>query len=172
MNSIARETEQSNSIETLKGVHRKFCTGVTIVTASFEGELRGLVVNAFSSISLSPPLVMVAINKNTATHEFLYKTKDFAINLIGDNQLDIVRRFSSPVTDKFKGVEWEMGDNGSPLLAGSSAFLEVSVVSRVQAFTHTVFVARVTRSGVFETDPMLYFNGSFFAASGLSEPMP
>jgi flavin reductase (DIM6/NTAB) family NADH-FMN oxidoreductase RutF/predicted ester cyclase len=151
--------------ESLKAVHRKFATGVTIVTASLDGEPRGLVVNAFASVSLTPPLVLVAINRNAATHEFLFRSRNFAINILAADQEDLAKRFSQPIADKFTGIDWAPGEGGAPLLDRTAASLEVEIEERAWALTHTVFVGRVTGARVSARSPLVYLGGQFFDAA-------
>jgi flavin reductase (DIM6/NTAB) family NADH-FMN oxidoreductase RutF len=90
----------------MKQVNRRFVTGVTAVTAR-DGELpRGLAVNAFASISLDPPTVMVAVQHTSSTHECLFRAEHLAINILSTDQLDVVTRFATKSDDKFAGLEW------------------------------------------------------------------
>jgi flavin reductase (DIM6/NTAB) family NADH-FMN oxidoreductase RutF/predicted ester cyclase len=155
--------------ESLKAVHRKFATGVTIVTASLDDEPRGLVVNAFASVSLTPPLVLVAINRNAATHEFLFRNRNFAINILAADQEDLAKRFSQPIADKFAGIPWSPGEGGAPLLEGTAASLEVEIEERAWALTHTVFVGRVTGARVSARSPLVYLGGKFFDAAQMTD---
>lgn len=139
-------------VDEVRKLHRKFASGVTIVTARVGEENRGLVVNAFSSVSLDPPLILIAVNRMAATHDFLYRTPSVAVSIVSDEQVDLVRRFSSPVADKFEGVDWQSGANGSPIISHSSAYLEGNILSRLQVHSHTMFIVRITRvvvSGLF-----------------------
>jgi flavin reductase (DIM6/NTAB) family NADH-FMN oxidoreductase RutF len=159
------------SPDDLKAVHRSFPTGVTIVTAVVDGEPRGLVVNAFASISLSPPLIMVAIQRATATHEFLFRGRHFAVNILASDQMALAQRFAQPLPDKFEGVAWEPGRCGAPVLAGSAALLEAQIEERAQATTHTVFVGRVTRAEAANRPPLLYMGSQFYDAAAVGPPL-
>ena len=66
----------------LKQVNRQFVSGVTVVTAMDGQTPRGLAVNAFSSISLDPPTVMVAVQRTSSTHDCLYRATHLAINIL------------------------------------------------------------------------------------------
>lgn len=158
-------------LEALKAVHRSYPTGVTVVTAAVEDEVRGLTVNAFASISLTPPLIMVAIAQNAATHEFLYSGRQFAVNVLACDQVPLLKRFSQPIPDKFEGVEWTLGAGGAPILDGVAAVLEAQIVQRAQAFTHTVFVAEVTRAEAFDRAPLIYMGSQFFDSTEVGPPL-
>jgi steroid delta-isomerase-like uncharacterized protein len=154
--------------EALKAVHRKFGTGVTIVSAATADEPRGLVVNAFASISLSPPLILVAVNRNAATHEFLYRSRFLAVNVLAADQAELGRRFATPIPDKFSGVDWFPGQNGAPVIRGTAAVLEALIEQRATSSTHTVFIARVTKAEASAKSPLLYLDGEFFDAAALT----
>ena len=73
----------------IKAFHRKFVTGVTIVTTSQGHEPRGLALNAFTSVTVSPAMVLVCVAKSSTTHDALFAADHFAVNLLSGNQLDI-----------------------------------------------------------------------------------
>ncbi|MFD9038970.1 MULTISPECIES: flavin reductase family protein [Streptomyces] len=152
----------------MKLVNRQFVTGVTVVTA-MDGETpRGLAVNAFSSISLDPPTVMVCVQRTSSTHDCLFAADHLAINILSTDQLDVVATFAGKGDDKFRDVAWESGPFGSPLLARSSAQMEVEIRERLQASTHTVFIGRVVHAAVAGNHPMVYSAGKFFDGGALA----
>ncbi|QFQ99459.1 flavin reductase family protein [Streptomyces phaeolivaceus] len=155
-------------LDVMKQVNRQFVTGVTVVTA-MDGETpRGLAVNAFSSISLDPATVMVCVQRTSTTHDCLFQADHLAINILSTDQLDVVGTFASKADDKFRDVEWESGPFGSPLIARSSARMEVEIRERLQASTHTVFICRVVHAVVTEHPPMVYSAGKFFDGGALA----
>lgn len=155
-------------IDVMKQVNRQFVTGVTVVTA-MDGETpKGLAVNAFSSISLDPPTVMVCVQHTSSTHDCLFRAEHLAINILSTDQLDVVGTFASKATDKFQDLDWERGPFGSPLLARSSAQMEVRIRERLRASTHTVFICRVVHASVTELQPMVYSAGKFFDGGALT----
>lgn len=155
-------------LDVMKQVNRQFVTGVTVVTA-MDGETpRGLAVNAFSSISLDPATVMVCVQRTSSTHDCLFRADHLAINILSTDQLDVVNTFATKSDDKFSDLEWHSGPCGSPLIARSSARMEVEIRERLQASTHTVFICRVVHAAVEERDPMVYSAGKFFDGGALA----
>lgn len=152
----------------LKQVNRRFVTGVTLVTAMDGDQPRGLAVNAFANISLDPPTVMVCVQRTSSTHDCLFRASHLAINIASVDQLEVMGRLSSKSEDKFAGVDWTPGPFGSPVLAGSSAHMEVEIRERLQASTHTVFICRVVDAAVSDASPVVYSAGRFFDSEGLS----
>lgn len=155
-------------VDMMKRVNQRFVTGVTVVTAMDGQTPRGLAVNAFSSISLDPATVMVCVQRTSSTHDCLFRADHLAINILSTDQLDVVGTFASKAGDKFKDVEWESGPFGSPLIARSSAQMEVEIRERLQASSHTVFICRVVHAAVAERPPMVYSAGKFFDGGALA----
>jgi steroid delta-isomerase-like uncharacterized protein len=154
--------------EVMKGFNRQFVTGVTVVTTTDGGVAKGLAVNAYSSVSLEPPLVMVCVQKTSSTYPALFASTHLGINILSNAQKDTVSTFASKSADKFAEIAWHEGPNGSPLIDGSSAALEAEIRERFQAKTHTVFICRVRHAEVGGTEPMVYKAGRFYNSEELS----
>ena len=161
-------TPAQPDLNVMKQVNRQFISGVTVVTAMDGDTPRGLAVNAFSSVSLDPPTVMVAVQRTSSTHECLYRATHLAISILSTDQLDVVNTFATKAPDKFAGLDWAPGPFGSPLIERSSAQMEVEIRERLQASTHTLFVCRVVHATVSDRHPMVYSAGKFFDGGALS----
>src|SRR5215208_5235347 len=85
----------------------RFPSGIIVVTSrSTAGDLHGITVSAFCSVSLSPPLVLVCIEKTTGRHRTIHESGFFVANILAAGQDDISERFSLPVSNKFDGVSY------------------------------------------------------------------
>jgi flavin reductase (DIM6/NTAB) family NADH-FMN oxidoreductase RutF len=157
--------------DVMKRVNRQFVTGVTVVTTVADRVPRGLAVNAFMSLSLEPPMVLFAVQHNSGTHPLLYSRDHVAINILSAANSDVVKAFASKGADKFAGVQWRPGPFGSPLIDRASAHIEVIVRERIQASTHTLFVARVMHAESFDEPPLVYFDGQFASSTNLLSPV-
>jgi flavin reductase (DIM6/NTAB) family NADH-FMN oxidoreductase RutF len=162
------DTQARPDQDLMKQVNRQFVTGVTVVTVMDGDRPRGLAVNAFANISLDPPTVMVCVQRTSSTYECLFRASHLAINILSTDQLDVVNRFASKAADKFEGLDWTPNRFGSPIIARSSAHMEVEIRERLQASTHTVFICRVVDAGVSPRPPMVYSAGRFFDGDALS----
>lgn len=154
--------------EMMKGFNRKFVTGVTVVTTKDGDQPRGLAVNAYCSVSIEPPLVMVCVQKTSSTYPTLFKADHLGINILSTGQRETVGTFASKTADKFADLDWHAGPSGSPLIDGSSAALEAEIKERFQAKTHTIFICRVRHAEVTEAEPMVYKAGKFFDSEELA----
>jgi steroid delta-isomerase-like uncharacterized protein len=166
-------TSQGTAVEPdlVRGVHRKFITGVTVVTTDDEGSPKGLAVNAFSSISLDPPMVLVCVQRSSSTHPALHRASHLGISILAADQLDVAKTFAGKGEDKFADIAWAPGEHGAPLLDGSSARLEVEIGERIEAGSHTVFTGRVVSARHDDRAPLVYSGGGFFDISQTA-PLP
>ena len=156
-------------LDLMKAFNRQFVTGVTVVTTKEGDKPRGLAANAYCSVSLEPPLVLVCVQKTSSTYPALFSSSHLGINILGTDQRGTVGVFASKSADKFAEVDWHEGPKGSPLLTGSSASLEAEIQERFQAKTHTVFICRVRHAEIADTAPMVYKAGHFFDGGNLAE---
>ena len=114
--------------EQLRRAMRAWTTGVTVVTAIHEGQQYGMTVNSFTSISLEPPLISVALRQLTHTHELVEKSGEFAITILASNQGGLSDRFAGKIpeiADRFEGVQTSKLLIDAPLLKGGIGLLEL-----------------------------------------------
>lgn len=150
-----------NAIEFRNALSR-FASGVTVVISKdAAGDLHGITVSAFSSVSLEPPFVLVCIEKTTGSHASLSETDHFSVNLLSSEQKHLSERFASWSGDKFDGLELTEGDNGLPLLSGCLANIECTKSHVIEAGDHSIFVGEVTNTHVADGDPLLYFRSDY-----------
>ncbi len=143
----------------------RFATGVTVVT-TFDGGLpQGITVNALSSVSLDPPLVMVALDRRRFITPMVRAYGRYAVNVLADGQQAISDCFAhaavKPGREDFCGAAWHPGATGLPLLDGALATLECTVVQTFEAGDHDLFIGRVEAlhdDGTPDAPgPLLYF---------------
>ncbi|HKX83325.1 MAG TPA: flavin reductase family protein [Pyrinomonadaceae bacterium] len=145
----------------------RFASGVTVVTTKdAAGDLHGITVSAFCSVSLDPPLVLICIEKKAGSHEAMTESGKFAVNFLDATQLSLSERFAAQITDKFEGPEISLNVDGIPILSGCIANLECSVKQAYDGGDHTVFIGEVESTIVREGDPLLYFRGGYRTISG------
>ncbi len=152
----------------VREVHRRFITGVTVVTTMDGERPRGLAVNAFCSVSLEPPLVLVCVQTTSSTYPALLRSEHLGINILAADQAGVAGVFASKAADKFAELDWTPGPHGSPLLDGSAARVEVEIGERLCARTHTVFLGRIVGAQHRDTDPLVYRAGEFFSPTEMT----
>jgi flavin reductase (DIM6/NTAB) family NADH-FMN oxidoreductase RutF len=148
-----------------------FATGVTIITVDLDGEVHGMTANAFASVSLDPPLVLVCVDHKTRTHAHLHAKKRFGINVLGEDQRAISEYYarverSHESTEAEAGARFDRTQHGTPMLHGSLAYLECRLRSAEVAGDHTIFIAEVEDVVVRDGDPLLFFRGKYRRVGG------
>lgn len=142
----------------------QFATGVTIITTrDGHGAPQGLTINSFASLSLDPPLVMWSLRLNSTSLAAFRGASHFAINILSAEQEDTSKVFAR-AGDRFACTGWQAGEQGSPLINGSLAWIECERVAEHPGGDHVIFVGRVLRARHFEGMPLLYWRGSYFPA--------
>lgn len=140
-----------------------FVTGVTVVTALDRDEPQGITVNALSSVSLDPPLVMVALDRGRFITPTVRRAGRYAVNILAEAQQALSDCFAGapvePGRDAFCGAAWHVGSTGLPLIDGALATLECTVVQTFSAGDHDLFIGRVDALANEEQhpEPLLYY---------------
>jgi len=140
-----------------------FVTGVTVVTALDGDRPFGITVNALSSVSLEPPLVMVALDRRRFLTPIVRAAGRYAVNILSEDQQALSDCFAgadvTPGRDRFCGASWHPGSMGLPLLDGAIATLECNVVETFSAGDHDLFIGRVETlaNAADHPMPLLYY---------------
>ena len=148
-------------------VMRKFATGVTVLTVRDGESLHGMTANAFASVSLSPTLVLVCIEKGKTTHGFVSRAGNFAMNILSAEQERLARRFAKQTvvpTDPFADIAYHSAATGAPIFEDCIAYVDCHVTAAHEAGDHTIFVGHVEAAGfgsAQEQAPLVWFNGDY-----------
>lgn len=147
---------------TMRSVLGHFCTGIAVVTGHDGSRPLGFTCQSVTSVSLEPPYVSFCPASTSATWPLIRSTGTLAINVLAHDQRDLCARFATSGADKFLGVSWSPGHNGSPVLDGTVATVEAELEYEHGAGDHTIVVAHVTglRSSP-DLRPLLYFRGEY-----------
>lgn len=140
-----------------------FATGVTVVTTlAVDGRPVGLTANAFSSVSLDPPLVLFCLDKGTMSFDAFRSGAGFAVNVLEETQQMLSVRFADTASDKWNGIAYETWETGAPILEGCVANLDCSTEAVHDAGDHIIVVGRVLRLRYDkEARPLLYYRGRY-----------
>ena len=137
-----------------------FATGVTVITTAQGSELIGLTANAFSSLSLDPPLVLVCIDKKAFSLPAFKKGVPFAINILQKEQEEDCWRFAKKSEDKFAGASYTISDQGVPILQGNLATIECDVYEILEGGDHVIITGYVKNATYDDqVEPLLFFRG-------------
>ena len=143
-----------------------FATGVTIITLDDNGEVHGMTANAFTSVSLDPPLVLVCVNHKARTHAHLHTRKRFGVNVLAESQRAISEYYarierSHQEAEREAGATFDRTPHGTPVLHNALAYLECRLHTVHEAGDHTIFIAEVEDVKVREGDPLLFFRAKY-----------
>jgi 4-nitrophenol 2-monooxygenase / 4-nitrocatechol 4-monooxygenase, reductase component len=156
-----RVDEQPLDAGAFRQVIGRFMSGVVVITATHQGERRGMTVSAIASLSLDPPMIVTCLNAASATQEVIRRAGAFAVNILAEDQEQLAGIFARPGTEPFPELPWEPGITGAPLLAGALAVLECRIAQEVRGGSHRVLLAHVVRASAGEGSPLAYFRGRF-----------
>lgn len=140
-----------------------FVTGVTVISALDGERPLGITVNALSSVSLDPPLVMVALDRRRFLTPIVRAAGRYAVNILSEDQQALSDCFAGapvePGREAFCGASWHAGPTGLPLIDGAIATLECTVVETFSAGDHDLFIARVDglANEAHHPMPLLYY---------------
>jgi flavin reductase (DIM6/NTAB) family NADH-FMN oxidoreductase RutF len=155
-------TKRSLDPREIRHVMGHFATGVTIITTKDEGGApNGITANAFASLSLDPPLVLVCIDKKANCYHCFEESKLFAVNFLGEHQEHISTRFATKGVEKFEGIAWHAGHEGLPLLEEAIGYIECVVTDTYEGGDHTIYLGRIVAAEATGDRPLLFFKGKY-----------
>src|ERR1035437_1898194 len=145
----------------LRRVMGHFATGVTVVTSRRNsGELHGLTANAFTSVSLVPPLALICVDKKAESYPCFEESKIFTVNVLAHDPEALSRKFAVSGGNKFEGVSHKIGANGAPTLDGGVLFRECKVPPVSEGGHHAFYMGGVERAKPPRGGkPLLFFRG-------------
>lgn len=155
------ETVSEVSPRDFRAALGRFASGVTVVTVPEAGEragVRGVTANAFLSVSLRPPLVLVSIDQKARAHTALLSAARYGVSILAEHQGPLSNHFAGfdeNVTPTFT----ELG--GLALVEGAVAHLVCRIVDRHRAGDHTLFIGEVETLATSEGAPLLYYRGQY-----------
>ena len=163
---------------------RLFATGVAVVTTLDGDRPWGTTVNSFNSVSLHPPLILVAFDHGRRIVSPLRKTGRYVVNILGEEQRVLSDCFAggpsprdgrapartspstpAPRRDELCGAPWHVGRLGLPVLDDAIATLECTIVDVHPAGDHDLYIARVEHASATAGEPMplIYYSGRYLS---------
>jgi len=150
----------------------RFATGVTVVTTLDGLKMHGITVNAFTSVSLDPPLVLICIDRRTESHQFISQSGVFTINILSASQQNLSDRFAGrepTIRDVFDDIPMRIGANGCAVFTQSLAFVECHLTNTYEGGDHSIFIGTIEDLGCQAErdadgqphDPLLYYKSAY-----------
>ncbi|HEV7979568.1 flavin reductase family protein [Amycolatopsis sp.] len=164
--SARRLSEQGG----LREVMARFATGITVLTAGGE-QGHGMTANAFSSVSLDPPMVLCCVSRAARMHSAIVAAGSFGVSILGAEQNELARYFADwrrpGGLAQFDEVDWSAGpQTGAPLLDGALAWLECRLAHSYEGGDHSIFVGEVVTADRGQVQDALVFYGGGYHQVG------
>jgi flavin reductase (DIM6/NTAB) family NADH-FMN oxidoreductase RutF len=132
-----------------------------LTTPAADATPHGLTVNSFSSLSLNPPLVMVAIDRACSFLNIFELSGYYAVNILREDQLYLSIRFAELPEGRFTGVAWHPGVTGSPVLEGALSVIECRTIRVLDAGDHRMFIGEAIEVNTGEGRPLVFFGSGY-----------
>ncbi len=144
----------------LRATMGMFATGVTIVTYRLDGEPAGMTANAFMSVSLEPPLVLVSVRASSRFNQWVREGVCYGINFLAEDQRALSAHFGGRPQPELAAPFCE--HNGTPLLDGSLVQLVVRTVDVHPAGDHLLYIGEIEylRYGA-QRRPLVFYSGKY-----------
>jgi flavin reductase (DIM6/NTAB) family NADH-FMN oxidoreductase RutF len=139
----------------------RFATGVTVVTTAQGGDVHAMTANAFTSVSLDPPLVLVSVDHRTRMHQLLPATRRYGVSVLGSRQERTAWHFAGrPLAGVERDALFEWAAD-VPFVRGAIAHVGCSLYDSHEAGDHTLYLGRVEYLDSKPGDPLLFHKGMF-----------
>lgn len=137
----------------------RFATGVTVITTEKDGQIHGMTANAFVSVSLDPPLVLVSVDNRATMRKLLPETKRYGVSILAADQEPLSNHFARRPVEGLKIPFMER--HGVPVLDGAVAQIVAHVAGMHTAGDHTLFIGHVEYLEWTDEKPLLFFAGQY-----------
>jgi flavin reductase (DIM6/NTAB) family NADH-FMN oxidoreductase RutF len=137
-----------------------FATGVTVITTQDGDQVHGMTANAFMSVSLRPPLVVISVDRRAKMHALLHEGRRYGISVLADEQRALSDRFAGRTGEGTEEVEFDIVHE-TPLVRGALAHLVARVVRSYWGGDHSLFLGQVEYARYGEGQPLLFHGGRY-----------
>jgi flavin reductase (DIM6/NTAB) family NADH-FMN oxidoreductase RutF len=167
-NSSVPGTPDPELTEDFKAAMRLLAASVTVITSGKGEARRGLTATAVCSLSMTPPSMLVCVNRFGEAHSVITQTGAFCVNILADDNEEIARRFAgqggTTGVDKFENADWTELETGSPTLDSALVNIDCELSETTHTESHSVFFGVVRKVRLAPSKrPLLHFNRTFFS---------
>ena len=139
----------------------KFATGVTVASTIVDGDAWGMTANGLTSLSLDPPLVLLAVARDSQSLEKFKHGGCFALSILTSAQQEISDRFAFKGPKDFSGLESRVAETGAPILKEALGWVDCRVTDVLSGGDHDIFLGEIVAGDACEGDPLIYFSGNY-----------
>ncbi|HJQ05464.1 MAG TPA: flavin reductase family protein [Nocardioides sp.] len=146
---------------TFRAAMASVATPVSIVTTiELFGQPYGTTVSAFSSLSMTPPMVLVSLDAGSSLLGMIERSGSFGLNVLAADQAELALRFANKSPGRFTNTEWAE-ECGAARLAGAAAWVGCAVADIVDGGDHRILLGNVTSVDVTDREPLTYHARTF-----------
>lgn len=157
--------------EALRKTMRSWISGVTVVTAEYQGKRAGVTASSFTSVSLEPPIMLVCLQNYIETFKLIEASGHFAISILRSDQARLSKQFAGFVelpegADRFYGVGVSQAVSGAPILTEAVAWMDCKLHAIHEAGITRIIMGEVLATGQQEGQiPLVYHNRGYYDIS-------
>ena len=148
-----------------RAVMRRLAGGVTIITAGRDEDITGMTVTSLTSLSASPPRLLVSVNRQASSFARIARYGVFGVNILGSDQQALAGRFSDGSLkghERFDGIRWSARAAGVPLLGDTLATIECKVEEIIERHSHGIIIGSLLSFELSrELSGLVYWNGQY-----------
>lgn len=155
---------------TFRSILGHFPTGVAVITSTADsGDPVGMAVGSFTSVSLDPPLVAFLVDRDSTSFPRFSSSRNFCVNVLSSDQLEICRIFAKSGGDKFRDVRWTPSRlSKSPQIVDALAWIDCTTEDIHAAGDHHIVIGKVNSLGHASSGlPLLFYKGGYGVFSTL-----
>jgi flavin reductase (DIM6/NTAB) family NADH-FMN oxidoreductase RutF len=160
--------QQTPSEQDFRDVMAEVCSPVTVVTSVHSAQPHGTTISAFASLSLRPPMITVALDRNSDLLAKVRASRRLGVNILGSGQDWLAVQFARKGPDKFVGVDWYV-DHDLPRLSRAVGWLVCTVEQLVDGGDHALVIAAVQHADCVPAAPLAYHRRVFGTHCGFAE---
>lgn len=121
----------------------------------------GMTANAVTSLSLDPPLLLVAVDRRAQMHETLLASRFFAVNMLTEEQEELSRRFAMRGPKEWSDLAVSTAVTGAPIFEGALAYVDCQLSEVLPGGDHQIFIGEIVGGAIGSGRPLLYYRGKY-----------
>jgi flavin reductase (DIM6/NTAB) family NADH-FMN oxidoreductase RutF len=142
-----------------------FATGVTVITTRVGDQVHGMTANAFMSVSLEPPLVLISVDRRTKMCALLHEGRTYGVSVLCETQSALSDRFAGRATPEDVEARFDIVHD-TPLVEGALAHFVANINRSYWGGDHSLFLGRVEYARYGEGTPLLFHGGRYERLGG------
>lgn len=161
-------SESAATPDDFKALFRAVPSAVSIMAMAVDGAVHATTVSAFTSLSVDPPMVMLAMDRRSALLSLMRERSHFTMNVLGHEQSEQALVCATKGPDKLPPVHWTV-EGDSPRLRGSVAWASCRVERILDGGDHEIVLALILDCGVAGGSPLVYHDRTFHRIAAVGD---